>query len=435
MKARTREEKRVERLSQALPALTPSQERWVKRNAVKVSVAYSTGKTQWCTKCGGIMEHGKTICPHCNSQLNVIKSARRTLEWNEYVTIHTTRKNYQIARYFIYRRYSRKGRPCSEYIYEVCQEWLNADNGKITIMAKDVNYMHPWLYDCWRYETELNIKHKSDYYYSRNYNRYSIWSKAERWYGLLPVLAEGGATRKNIDTPRRPMDTYPRIIRANDEIGQHLYRAGQMALFERHLDGKETYPYAVRICNRHHYIIKDAQLWCDHIHLLRQLGKDTRNPHYICPQDLMEAHIQMNRLMQKKIEKQRAKQRAEEEKRRLYEEQHAEEIYNKLHRHYLAVYFGNEEIEIKVAQSVQEIYEEGKAMHHCVYNAGYYKKPNSLILFARKRDTGERLETIEIHLDTFKVAQSRGVCNQPSEYHDAIVDLCNKNMHLLKAVA
>lgn len=37
----------------------------------------------------------------------------------------------------------------------------------------------------------------------------------------------------------------------------------------------------------------------------------------------------------------------------------------------------------------------GEAMHHCVFSAGYYKRPESLILSA-KDSKGNRLETIEV---------------------------------------
>ena len=45
---------------------------------------------------------------------------------------------------------------------------------------------------------------------------------------------------------------------------------------------------------------------------------------------------------------------------------------------------------VKVLQSVDEFYEEGKAMHHCVYTNAYYNDENSLILSARI--DGERIE-------------------------------------------
>lgn len=87
-------------------------------------------------------------------------------------------------------------------------------------------------------------------------------------------------------------------------------------------------------------------------------------------------------------------------------------------------------IQIHVLESVQEHLEEGMAMHHCVFSNEYYLKENSLILSATIE--GRRIETIEVNLDTLKVVQSRGVCNQNTEYHDQIVNLVNANKRLIR---
>jgi len=69
-------------------------------------------------------------------------------------------------------------------------------------------------------------------------------------------------------------------------------------------------------------------------------------------------------------------------------------------------------------------------MHHCVFTNGYYKKKDSLILSAR---VGQRhVETIEINLKTLAIVQSRGVCNQNTEYHERIIGLVKKNINLIR---
>ncbi len=78
-----------------------------------------------------------------------------------------------------------------------------------------------------------------------------------------------------------------------------------------------------------------------------------------------------------------------------------------------------------------EIAEEGEAMHHCVFDAEYYRKSDSLILSARDRN-GSRLETIEVNLRTFKVVQSRAKFNKISDFHAEILSLMQQNMHLIR---
>ena len=71
---------------------------------------------------------------------------------------------------------------------------------------------------------------------------------------------------------------------------------------------------------------------------------------------------------------------------------------------------------------------EGRLMHHCV--GGYHNRKDSLILSATI--DGKRIETIEVSLATLKVVQSRGVCNENTEYHDRIVNLVNSNVNLIR---
>ena len=77
-----------------------------------------------------------------------------------------------------------------------------------------------------------------------------------------------------------------------------------------------------------------------------------------------------------------------------------------------------------------EFAEEGTMMHHCVWANAYYLKKDSLVLSATI--DGERIETIEVSLKTFKVVQSRGLYNKNTEYHDRIISLVDKNMSLIR---
>ena len=64
-------------------------------------------------------------------------------------------------------------------------------------------------------------------------------------------------------------------------------------------------------------------------------------------------------------------------------------------------------------------------MHHCVFGADYYLNEDSLIFSATIG--GKRVETVEFDLKQQRVVQSRGKCNENTEYHDRIVSLVNSN--------
>lgn len=87
-------------------------------------------------------------------------------------------------------------------------------------------------------------------------------------------------------------------------------------------------------------------------------------------------------------------------------------------------------LQLKPLQGVSEFYEEGEALHHCVFANGYYQKDNCLVIGARVK--GERAETIEINTKSWTVMQCRGKYNHPSEHHDRIIKAVEKNIMKFK---
>ena len=214
-------------------------------------------------------------------------------------------------------------------------------------------------------------------------------------------------------------------------IGEMLVKNKQYRIFNhwtrRGENDMDDYLPSLRICNRNRYVISDASMWLDYIDLLVYFHKDIHNAHYVCPEDLKMEH---DRLMMKKqrIEEEQAKRDA------VKKAKNKELAYRKLHGAYFGVCFGNDEIVVSVISSVEEMAIEGLLMHHCVYQNGYYKRPDSLILSA-KDTKGNRLETIEVNLRTWSIVQSRGKFNNPTDRHAEIIDLVNKNMNKLRKFA
>jgi len=154
-------------------------------------------------------------------------------------------------------------------------------------------------------------------------------------------------------------------------------------------------------------------------------GKDLLNAKYVCPDNLDKEHS-------KYIQKERI-QRAKEEKKRQIEKMIEDNIqYEKNMSKYFGFFVSNDTIDVKVLQSIEEFYDEGKILHHCVYNRSYYEDKNTLILSARKND--KRLETIQLDLSNMKIVQSRGLQNQPTKYHDEIINLINNNIPAIRAL-
>ena len=425
MRQRTRLQKVVAALSEKLPPLTESQELWIKRNAIP-AVAYRSKKNMWCTACGNWFsnedEHKR--CPYCGAKFQSIEDSPRTSKRKDsyYTTIHTTCKGFQVARHFLVKRLSRKYRDPEWEIAEVVQIWIN-EKGEEAIMARNV-YCPSYYNDLWNLTMPMSIKERRWQYYSYRGDRYNISSHSNRICRMLPIIKRNGFDGNFHDIC--PTDLFKLLLK--NPQAENLYKTKQFELL-RYIDkGKEIkHPHAVNICNRNGYYVQDASLWCDYLDLLDYFGLDTHNAHYVCPVDLNREH---DILMQRKNAKE-AQKKLEEQ---LKEAKKYEKKYAKEKGKYFGIVFGDDYITIAVLQSVQEIAQEGTIMHHCVYANGYYKKPESLILSAQDKD-GNRIETIEINLRTFKVVQSRGVCNKMTDQHERILQLCNANMHKIKAVS
>ena len=191
------------------------------------------------------------------------------------------------------------------------------------------------------------------------------------------------------------------------------------------------------IAKRHKYRIDNFSMWCDYLRMLNKLGQDLRNPKNICPEDFMAAHDNATRKIETIHEKERAEQlrrweierREREQQRQLQREKDAEDfIANK--SKFFGLVITDEEIIIKVLESIDEYYSEGKAQNICVFGSEYYKKADTLILSARIG--GEIIETVEVDLRTLKVVQCHGKYNQDTEYHERIIDIVNKNANLIR---
>ena len=219
-----------------------------------------------------------------------------------------------------------------------------------------------------------------------------------------------------------PYDLFKAIL--SDCRAETLLKAGQYPMLRYyiyHSFNIVEYWASVKICIRNGYTIANGSMWRDTIDLLRHFGKDTNSPKYVCPADLKAEH---DKLVAKR-NRQRERERTEQQRQKAIED---EKNYLKAKGIFFGLVFSDNLIRIKVIESVEEMIEEGRMMHHCV--GGYHNRENSLILSATI--DGRRIETIEVSLKTLEVVQCRGLCNENTEYHDRIVNLVNSNVNLIR---
>lgn len=437
MKPQTKIQKEVTKLSASLKPITDAQIEWAYKHCID-HIAYRTKNgIMTCSDCGHVW-HSKSIladslcgcrCPACGAELKVEETRKRTLNQTQYFSVITTCKGYQVIRVSQVRYVSRKGEPMQFYCHEVVQRWISAD-GKVTDMALLRGF--PFYYcDVWALDSDMEVRPHNSLY-----DDVVVWGDVYPRMSILPLLKRNGF--KGNFHGLSPVRLFKALL--SDPRIETLMKAGEIEEMKYFLSNPTTADHlwaSYLIAKRHHYHINNIEMWCDYLMMLSNLGKDIRNPKNICPQDFIEAHDRAGRLIDAKREKERAErerqyeiERREREQQRLLQEKENEERFIALKSKFFGLVIKDNELIVKVLESIDEYYEEGKRQNICVFGAGYYRKENTLILSARIGD--EIIETVEVDLQTFKVVQCHGKYNKNTEYHDRIVNLVNSNAKLIR---
>lgn len=417
MKPRNIFEKAVLAQSEKLRPITKGQEKWAFRNCIDhYAYRLPKGRTT-CMDCGHtwVMEQERKhcSCPNCKAELKVRNTRGRKVQQKHYFTVLTTSGEYQVLRMFLLIATMEKGCKAKYYALEIGHYWWNAQGRKAIVAIQ-----RTWgrYVDTFLFSSSFAIRGDNDAY------KYAASSPIYPKFKATDILKRNGFKGDFHDIAPT------RLISAllTDPRAETLLKAGQYPMLEHYLYRSfdmERYWASVKICIRNGYIIKDGSMWRDMIDLQRHFGKDTNNRKYVCPSDLRAEH---DRLVRKRIRQRELEQLAE---RRREAEKHEKE-YRKLKGKFFGIVMTDGTLNIRVLESVAEFAEEGTMMHHCVWANAYYLKKDSLVLSATI--DGERIETIEVSLKTFKVVQSRGLYNKNTEYHDRIISLVDKNMNLIR---
>lgn len=400
---------------------------WVERN-VPWFVGYKDKGRVTCMRCGSTFnENGGTEqrCPHCRQLLHIESSRRHNFDNTECFLLADSVGDWQVLRYFHVITQSRKrGKQVSIAIYEVFQRWIDSQGHyqRRSILLSMWGFV---------YGTEMLLRTPP-----RN-DTYSLWDKSS--YKELRI-------RRLI--PRLRYVPYQEDIFGSffiycesvikEPFIETLFKSGHKKLVRllcinsRYND--KTWVNSVKIALRHNFNIEaHFQEWLDYMFLLRRLGEDTTNPIIICPQDLNAAERKYNALLEKKYAREADERRKRERQKRIEEDKQLNEAYKKRLGLMAGFSLTQENISLHVLRDVGEFYEEGKELHHCVYECEYYnanEHPYSLILDASV--DGKRTETIEIDTREFTISQVRGACNQDSPYHEQIVAMLKNNMKKIK---
>lgn len=443
MKPRTKLQKEVAEQSAELGEISDFPKAWAQEHLF-AHTAYRCKDEFWCSECGKIWINtgnselstillgDTTECPYCHHKLDVTVSRKSQNREEIYMDVLQVVDRFQVIRHILCCKYSckegfRENQTSNPHYFfsETVQEWIDV-SGKRTIMARPMNMGG----NGWLYNNPLSIKNEYGSGYYSYGDVYSIHGWLYSKVGLIPELRKRGISRKFPDV--NPSRLIRSLLTGNNDAELCL-KTRQTAML-KHM-AKEGY-YQLRykpsfnICNRNHYIIKDAGMWNDYIALLLYFKKDVHNAKYVCPKNLKAEHdLLMNKKRSIEAKLSRDRERMEAIRREKERKESIIKFYRRMEK-----FFGLEitdgSITIRPLESITQFYLEGKAMHHCVYTNKYYARNDCLILSARIE--GRRIETVELSLKTLDIIQSRGACNQNTEYHDRIIRLVKKNVSLIR---
>ena len=410
--------------------------KWVEDKVVPKR-AFATGHRAWCSKCGQSFltekTKGKEVCPHCGSKLKVEKSRCWRKEDIFYVQELTTWAEFQVVRTYIVSAWASKKNLLRVYVWHA-YDWMISENGKAYCFSRSLTAYPRYRKIPFSISDLPNrppMRYKKSAAYSEWHNGWIInghYSKRK----YQPWLTKFDIKGRLMDS-----DMYSVIINLlkGTPHFETMWKKRDKVLCSAFMYGESSqrlWPQ-IKIALRHGFKFKDWRMWVDHIDMLGREGYDIFNPQYIAPADLKQAHRKLNaeheeRLRKEEEERERIRQLEEIERNKALTDPNSPlniEYRNRIGK-VLAVVVRSGNISIQPLQNIKDFYEEGKALHHCVYANKYYAHSGCLILGAKVG--GKRTETIELNLRTMQIEQCRGKYNQDSKYHEAIYSLMQSSI-------
>ncbi len=425
MKPRTKQQFEVVSYSQGLCDIRPMMLEWAKRDCLEHKV-FATKTRVICMDCGErfspeLVNRKRAVCPHCGAQLKIENSKKRSDKQEMILAKAEICGEYQVIRNFELHAYYKQGIPSYSYIGEVMQHWIKDDGSREVISRSYNTNCSGWggvlelrnkitggTYSYYRQERDiLPDKFHPESNFREKYVRYGIDCdlRSVSFLSLLGWLPNDSKIETLIKSKQ-----YELIAYCSGAYSHKLNR----------------YWPSIKICLRNKYRIKDISMWFDYLEMLEHYNRDLHNAFYVCPKSLKKAHDTYVARKARDDEK----ERRERDKQKILKLKAEAENYIKEKSKFFDLKITDGKIVVVVLKSVEEFMLEGEKMHHCVFSNEYFKKKNCLILSARIGN--KRIETVEVDLKTLKIVQSRGVCNQNTEYHDRIIGLVRKNIGLIK---
>lgn len=374
-----------------------------------------------CSECGHVWHKGnnyanKETCPNCKQVLAYTNTFQKSD--SAHAIKCEKHHEFQVVRKFVLIKNYKKKCPATTQFKEVINFFID-EKGNTSQISRPLVAIY---YDRrWDLFSPLEPRNNSQYCRFRN-NIETDYKLPGNSY--LPVLKRNGFKHNFYDIlPER----FIKELLVDPKV-ETLLKAKQYNLLNHavYTDKIRKYWSCIKQVVKHNYTITNEDMYFDMLQMMQRLGKDTNNPTLIMPKDISADHNKyLNQLN-------RAAQREKDEERKANLKQEDEHYINRM-SNFFKLKIETPNVNIEPLKSATEVYHEGKALHHCVYQAKYHTRKNVLLLSARINDNP--IETIEVSLADFSIQQARGLQNAPSVYHSEIIEAVNKNMTTIKQLA
>lgn len=370
----------------------------------------------YCSHCGSeVHVLTQQECPVCHKRWGKAEHVERASRHHEreYLCVMTVMEGLQVMRFWCIEYYFHIAQQTDYWVQEVERQFIREDGERqgFSLGTRPFSY----AYDEWLWYTKISIRSLGRKYYSSKMDcRFDLPCEVTVIKSVIPRLRRNGL-KTTMHGQYYPTSIVLKLLKGTQvewlwKIGQYRL-ANYIAVNWQMSDEKMA---SVRICHRNHYRIKDPKMWLDHIDLLRVMGYDTHNAHYVCLKDLRKAHEQLTERRRRQQEREERERKARLEAERLKRMEKARAGYTKQWGKLLSLSLQAENLSIRPLQSVDEFKAEGDAMHHCVFANAYYESKTCLILSA-KDAKGNRLATIEYNVKRGNIEQCRAACNKVPE--------------------
>lgn len=408
-----------------------------------------TKRHAYCSHCGCEIDYtGQHECPQCHTKWTDkperVERASRLMRYDYYCEMSVA-EGLQVLRFWYVERYFTLKHGGQFWVREVQRQFIN-DKGERKCFALGRPMFSGGRYDAWAWSTDMRLRNPwpISYYSYWVVPRFDLPCEIVKIKSVIPMLRRNGL-RSSVKGMWFPVSLVLGLL--SKPWIETMWKQGFVGMLNELLRHERTPSEdvltALRICHRNHYQISDPSMWMDYVTLLAHYHLDLHNAHYVCPADLKAEHDRLVERKRRDDERRRAEEEARRERERLEQDKKRLAMLTKQKAEYpkrwgvvLSLAINGEDISIKPLQSIEEFQQEGTAMHHCVFQMGYYNEkthPNTLILSAKDSE-GKRLATIEYNTKRHDIVQCRAACNKVPERDQEIRQLITDHRKDIEAL-